>query len=187
MKKQDEPEVVADGADESVVAEENVAEVIKKLREKLKICEKERREYLSGWQRAKADLINARKRDEEGIKELAKFANGALIADLLPVLESFELAMNDKVAWEKADKSWRVGVEYIYSQLKKTLADKGLEEINPLHKKFDHSLHEAVSYEPVQDEKLHHMVIEVTQKGYSLHGKVLRPAKVRVGEYKENN
>src|SRR3989338_4076705 len=98
--------------DDSVVAEENAALAVKKLREKLKICEQERQEYLSGWQRAKADLINARKRDEEGMRELAKFANEGLIVELIPVLDSFEMAMKNKEAWDKVEKNWRVGVEY---------------------------------------------------------------------------
>ena len=171
--------------DDSVVAEENTALAVKKLREKLKTCEHERQEYLSGWQRAKADLINARKRDEETSRDLAKFANGQLIDDLVPVLESFDLAMADKQAWEKADKNWRTGVEYIYSQLKKTLLDKGLEEINPLNQKFDHTQHEAVQYEPTNDEKLDRVIVKVIQKGYSLHGKLLRPPKVNVAEYQK--
>lgn len=182
MKKDKDTKMEPEDLDDSVVAEENAAETVRKLREKLKACEKERQEYLAGWQRAKADLINARKRDEETFRDLAKFANGQLIDDLIPVLESFEMAMADKAAWEKADANWRTGVEYIYSQLKKTLSEKGLEEIDPQGLMFDHNLHEAVLYEKVDDEKKDRIVIEVVQKGYSFHGKVIKPAKVRVGE-----
>jgi molecular chaperone GrpE (heat shock protein) len=64
--------------DDSVVAEENAADAVKKLREKLKKSEAERMEYLTGWQRAKADLINARKRDEADRVEFMKFANERL-------------------------------------------------------------------------------------------------------------
>ena len=171
--------------DDSVVAEESAAETIKKLREKLKATEAERMEYLTGWQRAKADLINARKRDEEDRKEFIKFANERLIEGIVPVLESFELAMGNKEAWEKADKNWRMGVEYIYSQLKKALEDSGLTELKPLNQKFDHGLHEAASYEPVTDEKLDHVITKVIQNGYFLNGKLMRPAKVIVGEFKK--
>lgn len=172
--------------DDSVIAEENMAETIKKLREKLKKAEAEKTEYLTGWQRTKADMVNARKRDEEERKDFMKFANERLIEDLLPVLESFDMAMSNKEAWEKADKNWRVGVEYIYSQLKKTLTDNGLEESNPLNEKFDHAKHEATAYEPVTDEKLDHMIIAVIQKGYSLNGKILKVPKVKVGEWKKS-
>jgi len=160
-------------------------DAIKKLREKLKKSETERQEYLTGWQRAKADLINARKRDEQDHKEFMKYANERLIDGLIPVLDSFELAMGNKEAWEKADKNWRVGVESIASQLRKALSDVGLEEINPIGQKFDPMRDEAASYEPVDSEDKNHMIIGVMQKGYNLNGRPMRPAKVRVGEFKE--
>ena len=175
-----------DTLDDSVIAEESMGEMIKKLRERLKKSDAEKQEYLTGWQRAKADMVNARKRDDEERKEFMKFASGRLIEDLLPVLESFDMAMGNKEAWEKADKNWRIGVEYIYSQLNKALLDNGLEEINPINEKFDHAKHEAASYEPVTDEKLDHSIITVIQKGYSLNGKVLKVPKVKVGEWKSS-
>jgi molecular chaperone GrpE len=183
MKKDDE--IISDDLDDSVVAEESAVDAIKKLREKLKKSETERQEYLTGWQRAKADLINARKRDEQDHKEFMKYANERLIDGLIPVLDSFELAMGNKEAWEKADKNWRVGVESIASQLRKALSDVGLEEINPIGQKFDPMRDEAASYEPVDSEDKNHMIIGVMQKGYNLNGRPMRPAKVRVGEFKE--
>ncbi len=173
--------------DDSVVAEENAAETIKKLREKFKACETEKQEFLTGWQRAKADMINARKRDEGERQEFIKFANERLIDGLIPVLESFDLAMANKEAWEKADKNWRTGVEYIYSQLKKALQDAGLEEINPLGKPFDHNRDEAAEYVPVDEKSDHHKVLAVIQKGYTLNGKPMRPPKVKVGEWKKGD
>lgn len=170
--------------DDSVVAEENAAEAVKKLREKVKKLTEEKQEYLTGWQRAKADLINARKRDEADRADFVKYANERLIEELIPTLESFNLAMSNKDAWEKVDKNWRVGVEYIYSQLTKALSDAGLEEIDPIGKPFDHNRDEAAEYVPVADEKDHHKVLSVVQKGYSLNGRQLRPPKVRVGEFK---
>lgn len=173
-----------DDIDDSVVAEENAVEVIKKLREKLKATEAAKMEYLTGWQRDKADFVNARKRDETDRKEFMKFANEQLVYDLIPVLENWDLAMSHKESWEKADKNWRVGVESIFNQLKKTLTDNGLTEISPSGEKFDHSKHEAMSYEPVSDKERDHIVLEVIQKGYYFNGKVLKPAKVKVGEFK---
>ena len=170
--------------DDSVVAEEGAATAIKKLRDRLKQAETDKQEYLTGWQRAKADLVNARKRDEEERKEFMKFANERLIEDLVPVLESFDMAIGNTDAWEKADKNWRIGVEYIYSQLKKALSDNGLEEIIPVAGEiFDHSRHEAASYEMVKDPAQDHVIIGVVQKGYSLNGKVLKVPKVKVGEF----
>ncbi len=176
----------ADTLDDSVVAEENALEAVKKLKEKLKNSEKERMEYLTGWQRAKADLVNARKRDEADRQEFMKFANERLIDGLLPVLESFDMAIGNKEAWEKVDKNWRVGVEYIYTQLKKVLADSGLVEINPLGEKFDINRDEATEYVPVETEADNHKVVAVLQKGYTLNGRPMRPPKVKVGEWKNS-
>ncbi|MFA6404508.1 MAG: nucleotide exchange factor GrpE [Candidatus Paceibacterota bacterium] len=173
-----------DSLDDSVVAEEHTGEMIKKLREKLKICEKEKLEYLTGWQRAKADLINARKRDDDDRKEFIRFANEGLLNDILPVLESWDSAMNHKESWEKGDPSWRQGMESIINQLKGVLSNNGLAEINPLGEKFDHSKHESVSHKIVDDAKLDQMILDVVQKGYSLGDKILKPAKVVVAEYR---
>jgi len=173
-----------DDLDDSVVSEESSAETIKKLREKLNKAEAERMEYLTGWQRAKADLINARKRDEAEHNEFVKFANERLIDGLIPVLDSFEMAMGNKEAWEKTDKNWRIGVESIASQLKKALADAGLEEISPLGQKFDPTRDEASEYVPVDSQDKNHAILAVIQKGYNLNGRPMRPAKVRVGEFK---
>ena len=185
MKDHKKPTEDNEYLDDSVVAEENAAEAIKKLREKLKACEAEKMEYLTGWQRAKADSINARKREEAERAEFTKFANERLIESLVPVLESFDMAMGNKEAWEKADKNWRVGVEYIYSQLKKALGESGLEEINPVGQKFDHNRDEAAEHVPVTSESEDHKIIAVVQKGYSLNGRVMRPPKVKVGEFKK--
>ena len=182
---EEDGDIVRESLDDSVVAEESAAETIKKLREKLKKATEEKQEYLTGWQRARADLINARKRDEEDRKEFTKFANERLIDGLIPVLDSFEMAMNNKEAWEKADKNWRTGVEYILGQLKKALNDAGLEEVDPVGKSFDASRDEAAEYVPVDNESEHHKIISVTQKGYTLNGKPMRPPKVRVGEFKK--
>lgn len=173
-----------DNLDDSVVAEENAAETAKRLRERLKKALAERQEYLLGWQRAKADLVNARKRDEGDKAEFVKYANERLIDGLIPVLDSFELAMGNKEAWGKVDKGWRTGVEYIYNQLKKALNDAGLEEVDPVGGKFDAARDEAAEYIPVDSAENDRVIVSVVQKGYVLNGRPMRPPKVRVGEYK---
>jgi molecular chaperone GrpE len=170
---------VGSDLDDSVIAEESSSETIKKLRAELKKAQEEKQEYLTGWQKAKADFINSRKRDEEAQKEFARYANENIIAELIPVLDSFNMAMGNKEAWEKVDKNWRIGVEYISSQLKKVLEDFGLKEIDPFGKKFDPSRDEAI-----EDGKENDTVTTVVQKGYELNGKVLKAPKVKVGEKK---
>ncbi len=165
--------------------EGNTQDTTQRLREKLKKAIAEKQEYLDGWQRAKAEFVNARKRDEELRRDMIKFANENLIAELIPVLESFEMARANKEAWESIDKNWRMGVEHIQSQLVKILNDNGLTEINPLGQKFDPMRDEAVENVTVTDEKQDHTVVEVLQKGYSLGGKIIKAPRVKVGEYKK--
>ena len=177
-EEQDDIKIEADeGLDDSVVAEESAQETIKNLREKLKKAVAEKQEYLTGWQKDKADFINARKRDEESQKEFIKYSNEGLIAELFPVLDSFNMAMGNKDVWEKVDKNWRVGVEYIASQLKKVLEDHGLKEIDPIGQKFDPMRDEAI-----EDGKESDIVTTVINKGYSLNGKIVKAPKVKVGE-----
>jgi molecular chaperone GrpE len=186
MKKDEEKDIsieADENLDDSVVAEENAQEMIKNLREKLKKAVAEKQEYLDGWQRAKADFSNANKRNQEMLRDSISLANEGLIEELLPTLQSFEMAFANREAWEKVDKNWRIGVEFIYNKLKDTLAANGLKEVNPVGKIFDAKEHEAVKYEPVQKEGDDHKVISVTEKGYMLGSKLLRPAKVIVGEY----
>ncbi|HEY4503778.1 MAG TPA: nucleotide exchange factor GrpE [Candidatus Paceibacterota bacterium] len=171
--------------DDSVIAEESAEETIKKLRLKLKKTLEEKQEYLTGWQRTKADFINARKRDEELQKDFIKYSNESLISSLIPVLESFNMAMGNKESWEKADRNWRVGVEYIANQLKKVLEESGLKEINPVGQKFDPNRDEVVEYVRVSDQKQDHIIISVIHKGFSLNEKVLKAPKVKVGEFKK--
>ncbi|MES3031216.1 MAG: nucleotide exchange factor GrpE [Patescibacteria group bacterium] len=163
--------------DDSVIAEENAGDAIKKLKEKLKTALAEKQEYLNNWQKDKAEFLNIRKRDEAAQKDFARFSNENLITELIPVLESFNMAMGNKEVWEKADKNWRTGVEYIANQLKKTLEDFGLKEIDPLGKPFDPMRDEAL-----EDGKASNLVTTVVQKGYELNGKMLKAPRVKVGE-----
>ena len=163
------------GIDDSVLAEEAQGETIKKLKQKLKDAESKTKENLDGWQRAQADFLNLRKRDEEAKLEFLKFSKADLILEIIPVLDSFTQAMSHG----------QKEAEPIYNQLIQILKASGLEESNPVGETFDPKKHEAISMVSVETKENDHKVIEVLQKGYTLSDKVLRPAKVRVGEYTE--
>lgn len=172
--------------DDSVVAEESLQETVKKLREKLKKCEAEKKEYLDGWQRARADYANFKKEQEGMKKEFVKFANERLFDELIPVLDSFDMAFGNKEAWEKADLNWRIGIEYIYNQLVKSLSDNGLVQFSSnIGDKMDDMKFEAVGTVSTEDEKKDHTVAVVIKKGYLLNEKVFRPAQVKVFEFKK--
>lgn len=160
------------------------AEQVRKLKEQFKSCQKERQEFLDGWQRAKADFINARKREEEERGEFIKFSRKELIKELLPALNSFHTAFGNKEAWEKVDLNWRMGVQYIYSQLLGVLERHGITLIEPkVGEPFDPKRHASIGTVPVTEKEKNHTVAEMVQKGYALHGRILEPAKVKIGEF----
>lgn len=157
-------------------------ERIKRLKDDLRACKEERQSYLDGWQRAKADLANWKRREEDERKQFLKFAAEGLIADLLPVLDGFHMAAANKEAWEKVDPAWRQGVEYLHKELLRVLAGQGLEEFSPLGAPFDPKEHTAIGAIPTDDPGKDHFVAEVIQRGYRLREKVLRPAQVKIYE-----
>jgi molecular chaperone GrpE len=159
--------------DEEIVMEELSSDnALKKLRENLKKCVSEKQEYIDGWQRTKADFINYKKGQEERKIEILKFAKEDLISDILPILDSFNMAKNTP--------SWKDGMEQIYSQMISILSKNGLEEIMPLNDEFDPREHEAVEIVEGDEGK----VVEVLQSGYKLNGKIIRAARVKIGNSK---
>ena len=160
---------------------------IAKLREELKTCRAERQEYLDGWQRSKADFANLKKRSEDEISEFRKFAREEVIQDLLPVLESFSMAMGNKEAWQNVEPNWRMGVEYIHTQLVNALASNGLTEDSPQGKPFDPNEHTAIGTIETDDEAKYHTVAEVVQPGYRLNGKLIHSARVKVYDAKKED
>ena len=160
------------------------AALLKKLREKLKKAEEKAQEYLTGWQKERAEGINLRKRLEEEKKEFAKYAKEDIATELMAVLDSFEAAFKNKATWEKVDKNWRQGVEYIHTQLINVLGNHGISVINPLGEKFDPQQDEAVEMIPVEDKKDDGKIVEVISVGYKLRDKIIRAPKVKVGEFK---
>ena len=159
--------------DDSVLVEEAQGDTIKKLKLKLKEAESRAKENLDNWQRAQAEFMNVRKRDEEAKNEFMKFAKADTISQIVPVLDSFTMALSQG----------HEDLRPSYNQLFQILKQNGLEESNPLGEVFDPAKHEAISMMPTENEKEDHTVIEVFQRGYMLNSTVIRPAKVRVGEY----
>jgi molecular chaperone GrpE len=125
-------------------------------------------------QRVQADFENYRKRVMRDQAELVDRANDALVEQLLPVLDSFELAL----ASLGADERTRKGVELVYAELLGVLERAGLERIEADGQPFDPNVHEAVAHEEGDGEPV---VADTLRTGYRLKARVLRPAMVRVG------
>ena len=155
---------------------------LKELREALKKVQTERNENLLGWQRAKADYVNARRRFEEDAGSAASYAVEKLVLGILPVLDSFEHAL----AHSGEDAGLSEGIQNIHTQLTQALSTAGVSAFSPEGETFDPARHESVETVAVTDVKMDNVVTKVHQRGYLLDGKVIRPARVAVGHYEKS-
>jgi len=127
--------------------------------------------------RRQADFDNYRKRIEKERFEDSRRATARVIEGLIPVIDGFEHAL---AAHREAEyDNYRKGFELIYKQLLDTVTKLGAERIDPLGKPFDPHLHQAVDRAETSDHK-DGTILQVFQPGYVFHGRVLRPAMVRV-------
>ncbi|RJQ45343.1 MAG: nucleotide exchange factor GrpE [Gaiellales bacterium] len=140
---------------------------------------KERDEYLDTLQRLQADFANYRKRVARESDASSSRVTAEIVEELLPVLDNFERAL--KAAVEHDEKVLSEGVQLVYRQLREVLDRRGLCEIEAAGEDFDPSHHEAVLCQP-SEEHPEGRVIDVLEKGYRVHDKVVRPARVIVSE-----
>lgn len=162
-------------------------DVTKKLREDLKTCRKEKEEYLTGWQRAKADYINLQKELDFARVNISILAKEKMAEKLLPALDSFDMALGNKEHFESLDKEWRTGIVSIHSQLIKGLEDSGIEKIDESGITFDPNIHQSINAIETTEESKDHTVEKVLQIGYKIGDRVIRPAKVTICEYKKSS
>lgn len=179
-EEDDDVEFEAYNDDDAAPGSMSPQDKIKKLREKLVDAQRAKQEYLDGWQRLKADYINLKKRSDEEKSALGNFVRESVVADLIPVIESFDMAFANKDAWEKVDPNWRMGVEYIYKQFMETLQGYGLSEVSPLGETFDPQHSTAIGSVHTDDPELDHKVAEVIQKGYKMGDRIIKSPKVKV-------
>ena len=137
-------------------------------------------EYYDRLQRQVAEADNLRKRLAKEKQEAIRYANEALIEDLLPTMDSFEMAISaTRDSDDNAIESLKTGIEMVYTQLKRTLEEVGVTEIDAVGQAFDPSRHEAMSRKQT-DEAEEGTVIEQTRKGYQLRDRLLRASSVVV-------
>ena len=147
--------------------------------EKTENFEEKFNELNDKYLRLYSEYDNYRRRTANEKIELIKTAAESTILALLPILDDFERALP---AMEKAeDKTHYEGMLLIYNKLKRTLEQKGLEEIKATGEPFNTDEHEALTQIPAPSEDMKDKVIDVVQKGYKLNGKVIRYARVVVG------
>ena len=154
------------------------------LKKKLEECQKLKDEYLAGWKRERADLLNYKKEELERIGEILKYADVGLILKVLPILDNFEIAVKEVESMKSEDMKIEdiiKGFLQIKNQFQDFLKREGVEEIRAVGERFDPNLHEVVEEVEIK-EKESGIIIEEVQKGYTINGKVLRPAKVKVAK-----
>jgi molecular chaperone GrpE len=144
-------------------------------------------EYLEGWKRAQADYANLKRETEKERIEISKFANERLLSSILPAIDKYELALSHEpdlkeIADEHAAriKTWITGLKAVRALLETAFRSIGLEQVKT-EGMFDPSIHEAVGEEP-SEEVTEGNIIRVNQSGWSLNGKLLRPAKVIIAK-----
>lgn len=143
-----------------------------KLRAELASCRKEKQEYMDGWQRAKADYVNALKRFEEEKKQEKTRGTLKAVETLLPAFDALERA--------KQHGEVPAGFASIAKQLEGAFASLGLEAVGEVGEEFDPALHEALGTEEATASAEDNTVSAVLEKGWRMGGVLVRPAKVRV-------
>ena len=133
-------------------------------------------EYKDALQRSQAEFENYKKRVDKEKEEFVKYAKAESIAKILPILDTFEIALKNTKEHEKFVK----GMEMTFAQLVSTLGAEGLKPIEALGKNFDPYLHDVMLKQ--KSDKEDGIVLEELQKGYMFHDKVLRHSKVKVSE-----
>jgi len=159
---------------------------MRELEERLVTIEKkatERDEYHDKYMRVLAEYGNVRKRMEKDKMEIIKFSHGQILLQLLPIIDDFDRA-HDAAKQHKHGEVFSKGVEMILNQLHKLLKDNGVEKIKTVGEKFDPHVHEGLLSVDTNDHP-EDTVIEEISPGYTLNGKLLRAAKVKISKHKK--
>lgn len=165
--------------------EEELIKKLQKLKAELKACQKEKTEYLTGWQKERAEFANYRKGEDSRKTMISESIRERILSRFLIVMDSFNMAFANKEAWEKVDENWRRGVEYIYGQMNTIFEEYGVKEIGAIGETFDPNIHQSIELVQTGEKGKDHTIASVFQKGYKLGDRVMRAARVNVYEYHE--
>jgi len=163
------------------VAEEKEEDTEVKEKVKEPTAEEKLAEIQDRYLRLSAEFDNYRKRTLRERIDLLRNANEELISKILPVIDDFDRAIQ-QLDDANDIKALKDGVHLIYGKFLSFLGQEGVKEVEALHKEFDTDLHEAITKIPAPEKKLKGKVVDVVQKGYYLNDKVIRFAKVVIGE-----
>ena len=148
------------------------------LRQELEEARAKEAEYLDGWQRARAELSNARKRFQREQQQAYANAKVDLLIRLLPVIDDFERAF-ETLPDDLSSHTWVEGIKLVQLKAQGLLEQEGVSPIDAAGHEFDPFRHQAVTHEPSDDVPEGHIIAEM-QRGYIVGDRVLRPCMVRV-------
>lgn len=137
-------------------------------------------EYLDGWQRARAEFSNYKKRVQKEREETRTFITAEILAKYLDVVDDFKRALDDRPSDVEIG-AWAEGIDMIYRKLKGILEAEGVEEISAEGEAFDPKFHEAITFEESDDHN-EGEILGVVQPGYQIGNRIIRPAQVRVAK-----
>jgi molecular chaperone GrpE len=146
----------------------------------LEECKSKCEEYLNGWKRAKADYINYKKEEFDRAQELVRYARENFLESLLPMLDNLRLVQKQMPAELQEDANVK-GLLMVKVQLEDFLKSQGVEAIDSLDKVFDPAVHEVIQAVEAEG-KESGTIVEEIEKGYTINGRLLRPAKVKVSK-----
>lgn len=149
---------------------------IKKLKEELGPVKTERQEYLDGWQRCKADAVNAKKELALAHERHELRVREGFMEQLLPVLDSFDMATSSP-SWESVDTQWRSGMEAVRNQLLQVVSSLGIERYGAAGEAYSPHLHDVVG-ELSEEGTQSQTILKVMRYGYKIGERVIRPAQV---------
>ncbi|MBM4422556.1 MAG: nucleotide exchange factor GrpE [Chloroflexi bacterium] len=164
----------------SAPSEAAAPDPVAELKAQIEAASAKAAEYLDGWQRARADFANYKKRIERENADLSQTVAATVLTRILPALDDFDLAMKTAPADGDGAK-WAEGIALVHRKLKAILENEGIQRINADGQPFDPNFHEAVVHEETDSHPEGH-VIEVLRQGYKLGDRVIRPALVKVAK-----
>ena len=163
----------------NIKKEDNMGE-LEQLKKELEVIKKERDEYLSGWQRARADAINERdslqKQTTDSIRESIFY----FIEEFIPSIDSM-----DKAIEQADDETFKKGLIYVREGIQQLFKKYGVIAEYPINESFDPEKHSSIGSISVDEKEKDNHVVEVIRTGYYCEGRVIRPAEVKVGVYKK--
>ena len=169
-----------DEMDEELSDTKKAAEKLRKYRDELFVCQSERKEYLDGWQRARADFANYKKEQDRLIGDLKTMAEEKMLSEILTLADGFDQAFSHDELLASMPEALRIGFEQLKKELDKLFAKYEVVSYGNPGDNFDPALHSAVASESTDKSENDHTLAIVHKRGYKRRDRVIRAALVAV-------